>query len=195
MVQSILEPMNFKLSTYTKRALTGGVISLIAILFGSFILGELSGYEAKVLINKSLSGLNMLCNTIVLASATTLTLLLTLLGLSSGTKSKLKNDHYLHVLQIAKFDTVVFIAALISFVLFNLPITESENVPGNWYTFIYYSSLAISSILSAGLIVVILMLYNTVVNIIKIVGLGQTDHYLTVSEDEKTGEQDSNPDN
>ena len=61
--------MNFKLSTYTKRAITGGVISMIVILAGSFMMGELSGYEAKVLINKSLSGLNMLCNTIVLASA------------------------------------------------------------------------------------------------------------------------------
>lgn len=187
--------MNFKLSTYTKRAITGGIISMIVILTGSFMMGELSGYEAKILINKSLSGLNMLCNTIVLASATTLTLLLTLLGLSSGTKSKLKKDHYLHVLQIAKFDTVIFIAAMVSFVLFNLPITESENVPNNWYNIIYYSSLGISSILSAGLIVVVLMLYNTVVNIIKIVGLGQKDHYLTVKEDEKTGDEKSNPDN
>lgn len=55
----------------------------------------------------------MLCNTIILASATILTLLLTLLGLSTGSKSKLKNDR--HVLQIAKFDTALFISALISF--------------------------------------------------------------------------------
>ncbi|MBW8201143.1 hypothetical protein [Flagellimonas abyssi] len=187
--------MNLQVSIYTKRALTGGGISLVIILTGSFLLGELSGYEAKVLIKNSLSGLNMLCNTVVLASATTLTLLLTLLGLSSGTKSKLKDDHYLHVLQIAKFDTIIFIAALMSFLLFNLPITESDNVPNNWFNIIYYSSLAISSLLSAGLIVVVLMLYNTVVNIIKIVGLGKTDHYLTVSEDEKTGNEKSNKNN
>jgi len=187
--------MNFNLSTYTKRAILGGAISLVVILAGSFLLGRLSGYEAKVLIKNSLSGLNMLCNTIVLASATILALLLTLLGLSSGTKSKLKDDHYLHVLQIAKFDTVVFVASLMSFLLFNLPITESDNVPENWFDVIYYASLAISSILSAALIVVVLMLYNTVVNIIKIVGLGQTDHYLTISEDEKSGEADSSPDN
>jgi len=187
--------MNFKLSTYTKRALLGGAISLVVILTGSFLLGKLSGYEAKVLIKNSLSGLNMLCNTIVLASATILALLLTLLGLSSGTKSKLKDDHYIHVLQIAKFDTVVFVASLMSFLLFNLPITEADNVPNNWFNIIYYGSLVISSILSAGLIVVVLMLYNTVVNIIKIVGLGQTDHYLTISEDERSGEEDSTPDN
>jgi len=187
--------MNFKLSTYTKRAITGGAISLIIILTGSFLLGELSGYEAKELIKNSLSGLNMLCNTIVLASATTLTLLLTLLGLSSGTRSKLKDDHYRHVLQIAKFDTIVFIAALMTFLIFNLPITESDNVPNNWFDVIYYSSLIISSLLSAALIVVVLMLYNTVVNIIKIVGLGKTDHYLTVSEDKETSEEKSSKNN
>ena len=194
-ITSKLINMKFNLSTYTKRAILGGAISLVVILAGSFLLGQLSGYEAKVLIKNSLSGLNMLCNTIVLASATILALLLTLLGLSSGTKSKLKDDHYLHVLQIAKFDTVVFVASLMSFLLFNLPITESDNVPENWFDVIYYTSLAISSILSAALIVVVLMLYNTVVNIIKIVGLGETDHYLTVKQDEKSGEADSSPDN
>ncbi len=187
--------MNIQLSRYTRRAIYGGAISLIVIITGSLLLGKLSGYEAKVLIKNSLSGLNMLCNTIVLASATILALLLTLLGLSSGTKSKLKDDHYLHVLQIAKFDTVVFIASLIFFLLFNLPITESDNVPNNWFNIIYYASLIISSFLSAALIVVVLMLYNTVVNIIKIVGLGQTDHYLTVSEDEKSGAEESRPNN
>lgn len=187
--------MQIKVSTYTKRAIIGGTISLVIIMMGSFLLGKLSGYEAKVLIKNSLSGLNMLCNTIVLASATILALLLTLLGISSGTTSKLKEDHYLHVLQIAKFDTIVFITAMMSFLMFNLPITESENIPDHWFNTVYYGSLAISSILSAGLIVVVLMLYNTVVNIIRIVGLGETDHYLTVQEDEKTDGNKSNADN
>lgn len=174
-----------KLSKYTKRALLGGLISLVIILAGSFLLGRLSGYEAKVLIKNSIGGLNTLCNTIALASATILALLLTLLSISSGSKSKLKKDHYMHVLQIAKLDTVVFIAAVMSFLLFNLPITESDSVPANWFSTIYYLSLGISSVLSAALIVVVLMLYNTVVNIIRIVGLNMKDHPLAVSQEEK----------
>ena len=177
------------LSRYTKRAIFGGIISLLVILTGSYLLGELSGYEAKVLIKNSLDGLNMLCNTIVLASATILALLLTLLGLSSGSNTKLKDDHYRHVLQIAKVDTVVFVAALMSFLLFNLPITESDNVPNNWFNYIYYGSLFISSILSAALVVVVLMLYNTVVNIIRIVGLREIDHPLTQQEKEEQEEK------
>lgn len=174
-----------KISTYTKRALLGGTISLAIILTGTFLLGKLSGYEAKILIRNSLTGMNTLCNTIALASATILALLLTLLGISSSSKSKLKKDHYRHILQIAKLDTFVFVAAVITFLLFNLPITESESVPYNWFNFVYYISLAISSVLSSLLIMVVLMLYNTIVNIIKIVGLGIIDHPLVSREDEE----------
>ena len=158
---------------------------MMVILMGTILLGELSGHEAKVLIQNSINGLHALCNTIALASATILALLLTLLGISSSSDSNLKKEHYIHVLHIAKLDTFVFVASVISFLLFNLPITESENVPANWFTIIYYASMVISSVLSAILIVVVLMLYNTVVDIIKIVGLGIKDHPLTkVNEDE-----------
>lgn len=166
------------MSRYTKRAIIAGIISLLIIVLGTLLLGKLSGYEAKVLIKKSLAGINTLCNTIALASATILALLLTVLSISSNSKSKLKKDHYIQVLQIAKLDTVVFISSVMSFILLNLPITESDTVPDNWFNFIYYISLAISGILTAGLIVVVLMLYSTIVNIIKIVGLGMVDHPL-----------------
>jgi hypothetical protein len=169
------------LSNYTKRAILGGLISLSIIGLGSYMLGNLSGYEAKELIKSSLTGLNTLCNTIVLASATILALMLTLLGVSSGTNSNLKDDHYLHIMQIAKLDTVVFIASLLFFLIFNLPVTESENIPSNWFSIIYYITIGVSTVLSSALVVVVLMLYNTIINIIKIIGLGQTDHPLAES--------------
>ncbi|MUH35571.1 hypothetical protein D9O36_06950 [Zobellia amurskyensis] len=178
-----------KLNKYTKRAMIGGILSVLVIIMGTILLGRLSGYEAKELIKNSVGGLNTLCNTIALASATILALLLTLLSLTSNAKSKLKEEHYRHVLQIAKLDTFVFIASVITFLLFNLPITESDNVPENWYNILYYASLAVSSILSSALIVVVLMLYNTVVSIIKIVGLGVTDHPL-IYEEEDNDEKD-----
>ena len=167
-----------RLTKYNKRALYGGIIAAIITGLGAFILGNLSGYEAKILIKSSLPGINTLCNTIVLASATILALLLTLLSVSSGSKSKLKDDHYTQVLRIAKIDTTVFIVSMICFQLFNLPITEAEDVPSTWYVTIYYITLGMSSILSGALISVVIMLYNAVVNIIKIVGLGETDHPL-----------------
>lgn len=176
------------LSNYTKRAIVGGLLALGVIGLGTYMIGHLSGYEAKELIKSSIEGLNTLCNTIVLASATILALMLTLLGVSADTSSSLKRDHYKHIMQIAKLDTVIFVLSLLFFLLFNLPVTESENIPSNWFDIIYYITLGISALLSSALVIVVLMLYNTIVNIIKIVGLGMTDHPLAESEDSKKGE-------
>ncbi|MBT0608280.1 hypothetical protein [Aequorivita echinoideorum] len=168
-----------------KLPIIGGLVSTLFIGLAVFVLGNISGYEAKHLISSSLSGINMLCNTVVLASATILALLLTLLGISSGTDNKLKEAHYQQVLTIAKFDTILFIMALILFQLFNIPITEAESVPTSWFTTIYWSTLFISSILSGMLITVLLLLYTTVTNIIWIVGM-RKDHPLISTEEDKT---------
>ncbi|QLE02849.1 hypothetical protein HX109_15215 [Galbibacter sp. BG1] len=167
-----------------KKAIYGGIITFALTGVGVFLLGNVSGYEAKHLIKSSLQGVIMLCNTIVLASATILALILTLLGISSGVESKLKDQHYKQVIQIAKFDTVLFISALILFEFFNLPITETDNVPPNWYRYIYWTSLFFSSLLSGYMVSVVLMLYTTVTDIISIVGLGR-DHHLVNDEMEE----------
>lgn len=182
--------MQLKFSKFTKRAMAGGIIAMFVFGLGNFLLGEVSGYEAKDLIKKSISGINMLCNTVTLASATILALLMTVLSLSSGTESKLKKDYYQYIMKIAKVDTAVFVTALGTFILFNLPITEAENVPASWYTWLYYASLAMTSIVAAALIVVILMLYSAVVSVIRIVGMGDEDHPLMVTEKEEDEEDE-----
>jgi len=164
-----------------RKAIYGGITATLFTGMGVFLLGQVSGYEAKQLITTSHEGLNMLCNTIILASATILTLLLTLLGISTGTESKLKNDHYYQVLDIAKIDTILLVGALIMFQLFNIPINKADNIPLTWYNSIYWLSLICSSILSGMMITVVLMLYATLTNIIHIVGL-KNDHHLISEE-------------
>lgn len=167
-----------------RKALYGGVITTCIIALGVFLLGNISGYEAMKLLKSSMQGLNMLCNTIVLASATILALLLTLLGISTGTSSKLKEVHYKQVLNIAKFDTILFISALVLFQFFNIPIVEADNVDVSWYKYIYWATLFSSSIISGMMVTTILMLYGTVTNIIVIVGLKKEDHQLLVDNEE-----------
>lgn len=174
-----------------QRSIYGGLAAAIFTGLGAFLLGDISGYEAKSLITTSLDGINMLCNTIVLASATILALLLTLLGISTGTKSRIKPAHYKQVLTIAKFDTVLFVSALILFQFFNIPITESENLPTEWFAYIYWATLFFSSLISGFMVTVILLLYTTVTNIITIVGLGD-DHYLVDKDEIEEDEEDGN---
>ncbi|MGJ8666992.1 MAG: hypothetical protein ACSHW7_11530 [Patiriisocius sp.] len=171
-----------------KRALLGGILATSFTALGVFLLGNISGYEAKNLLEVSLNGLNMLCNTIVLASATILALLLTLLGISSGSNSNLKEKHYIQVLSIAKFDVILFVAALILFQLFNIPIIESDSVPTSWFKIIYWATLLFSSIICGMMVTVILMLYNTITNMIAIIGLKKDHKLLTKDEDLDTEE-------
>jgi len=172
-----------KLKKFTKRVILIGIIALCLLTIGTYIIGDLSGYEAKDLFKKSISGINMLSNTIILASATILALLLTVLGLGTELNTEIKDAHYKHILIVAKFDTVVLITAITSFIIFNLPIAEGENVPNQWYTIIYYVTLGVTSVLGASLIVVVLMLYRTVVNLIKSIGLGKEKLFAKDEED------------
>ncbi len=182
--------MNLSLTTYNKRALYGGIIAAVIVGLGAFLIGNVSGYEAKQLLKSSLPGFNTLSNTIVLASATILALLLTLLSVSSASESKLKEDHYRQVLRIAKIDTSVFIVALICFQLFNIPLAESDSVPTRWFTSIYYITISVSALLSGALITVAIMLYNAVINLVKIIGLKEDDNPLVYAEDDKEDDKD-----
>lgn len=175
-----------------KRAFVGGLVSTIIAGIGTYILGELSGYKAKELLSSSLSGINMLCNTVILGSSTILALMLTLLSLSRATKSKLSSEHYKHVLMVARIDTILIVAAVITFLFLNLPITESDQVPTSWYSIVYYTSLGISAILGGGFIAVVTMLYGTISNVIAIVGFKQTDHPLVEDQDEENTEDSNN---
>lgn len=176
-------------TTIVRRAIIGGVVSTIFMAAGTFIFGEVSGYEARVLLRTSLSGINMLCNTVILGASTILALMLTLLSLSRAAESSLTNAHYKNVLLIAKSDTILIIVAVITFLLLNLPITETDDISAIWYKVIYYISLIMASLLGGGFIAVVTMLYGTIANVILIVGLGVTDHPLVENEHKKKSKQ------
>ena len=177
------------MNTIVKRAIVGGVVSTIIMGTGTFILGQISGYKALELLKHSMSGINMLCNTVILGSTTILALMLTVLGLSRSSDSRLTDRHYKDVLMIAKYDTVLIVAAVITFLFLNLPISESEEVGRSWYESIYYLSLGMAALLGGGFIAVVMMLYGTIANVILIVGLNVKEHRLISDEEAEEVEE------
>ncbi|MEX0660628.1 MAG: hypothetical protein WEA58_01575 [Balneolaceae bacterium] len=172
-----------------KMPLYGGVLTALFTGIAAYVVGSLSGYEAMQLLESSLPRIGTLFNTIILASATILALILTLLGISTSSDSNLKKDHYKQVLNLAWFDAFLFVVTLIFFQLFNIPITESDNVPTSYYTFFYWAAVFISSLVSGLMVAVILMLYSTVQNIIRIVGLGEDLDLISEEEEEPAHQQ------
>jgi len=176
------------MNVIVKRAIAGGVVSTIIMGIGTYILGEVSGYKAKELLSSSITGINMLCNTVILGASTILALMLPLLSLSTSSNSRLTKVHYSHVLTIAKVDTILIIVSIITFLMLNLPITESDEVPSTWFSSIYYVSLAMAAILGGGFVAVVTMLYETISNVILIVGFGVTDHPMVEQVEEEVKE-------
>lgn len=165
-----------------RRAILGGAIAALVTLAGSWWVGHISGGEARVLVEASLPRMRSFCNTIILSSATILALMLTILGMSSQASSELTAHHYQRIRQIALFDAILIVGTATVLLVFNVPITESENVPTVWFATLYYVILACTSLIGGALVSVVLMIHHTISDIIDVIGLGRTDKEVVAKE-------------
>jgi hypothetical protein len=176
-----------------KRALAGGALAAAVTLIGMWLSGLASGSDVTVLLRDFIPNAQAFTDTIVLASATILALMLTLLGMSSGSDSQLKAAHYVRIKQIAFGDTVVFVAALTVGLLLNVPLDESSKMSGTLEAVTYYGALGLSALLGGALVAIVLMIYNTVTDMIDVLALDREDHplYDTGSADGESAESDA----
>lgn len=153
-----------------RRAALGGGLTALTVMGGSWMIGQVSGSEARYLLETVLPSVRAFSGTIMLALITVLALMLTLLGLSTSTDIKLKWIHYQRIKQIAFVDMVTFIAAVLFYLLLNVPVQETDSGTLQWFYFLYYAALIISSLLAGAVITIVLMLYNAIDNIIYAIG-------------------------
>lgn len=169
-MQSLLEE--------SKKAVVGGTLAFLVLFIGTFSVGEISGAEARDLLTSMLPTARFLYSAVVTASATVLALMLTLLSLSFNTQSRLDASHYQRIRRIALIDTVTFITAM-SFLLFLIvPLDEPQSIVPSWYEVFYYTTVVGSAVLGGLLVTIVLMLYSTVTDMIRIFGLRDEDHPL-----------------
>lgn len=160
------------------RALAGGALATAVTLVGMWLSGAASGADVTLLLRDFVPNAQSFTDTIVLASATILALMLTLLGMSSGSDSQLKAAHYIRIKQIAYGDTLVFVVALTVGLLLNVPLDESTKLSGALETVTYYGALTLSALLGGALVAIVLMIYNTVTDMIDVLALGKEEHPL-----------------
>lgn len=185
-------PMNLEdVQVDLRRAIVGGVLAAAVALFGGLLVGEASGAEGRTLLEVTLSSTRSFCGTVTLALGNILALMLTLLSLSASTDTELKWTHYQRVKQISWLVSVVLTASILIYLLLNVPLEQSDTAskPTTDFGFstLYYVTLVLSSLLAGALITIVLMLFNTVRDIINVIGLRQTDHPLVRSEEENSG--------
>lgn len=152
----------------TKRAAIVGLVTGAAILLGSLVINIGSGGDPRVLLESMLPSVRALCSAVMTASATILALMLTMLSMSSGNSSKFKPDYFERAQRIARLDTAVLIGAILLLSFISAPLSESQDVPENWHTILYYFTVAGTAVLSGALITVVMMLYSAVNGLIRV---------------------------
>ena len=167
-----------------KRAAFGGSISFIVILAGGWLAGFASGSEAFDLFQTTLPSTRSFAGTLSLALGNILALMLTLLSLSASMDIDIKWVHYQRVRQIAWIVTVTLIVTILVYLLLNIPIRESDKQLMQWYTAIYYATLTFSALLGGAFITIVLLLYNTIRDMIGMLDPEST-HSMRHNEEEE----------
>lgn len=156
-----------------RRALIGGLIAGGIALGAQVMIGQIySGAEARQLLEAIIPSARALGGGIVTASASILALMLTLLSLSHQTSSQFEALFFKRIQRIALFNTISLASSILLLLLMTMPFTESNNAPDAWYTVAYYAFIVIAAGLSGLFIAAVLMLYNAVEGIVRVLRPG-----------------------
>ena len=153
-----------------RRAVYGGVSAAAVAFVGQWLIGRVyTGYEARQLLESMSSSALYFGSAIVTASATILALMLTILSLTSQSDEDFDQVFFLRVERIAKLATAALMGGILLLLFLSIPIKESDNVPGSWFTTIYYALIFILAALAGLLITIVLMLLNAISSLIEMV--------------------------
>jgi len=123
--------------------------------------GIYSGAEARDLLEAlSRAGL-YLGSAIVTGSATTLALMLTMVGMIDRLETEFNREAYENVNMVAKLATASLLLALVVLLAFTLPVGEFEDIPNYWFE-ILYDGLFAGAVAMVGLMAAtVVMIYLT----------------------------------
>jgi hypothetical protein len=148
-------------------ALFGGVLAAAIALVGQWLIGRVySGAEARELIGSMLNSALFFAASVVTASATILALMLTMLSLSDQSKIDFDKVFFQRIEQIGVMSTISLASSILLLLFLSIPVQESDKVPTNWFTTIYYILIIALALLAGLLVSVVLMLLNAIRSLI-----------------------------
>lgn len=125
-----------------------------------------SAAEAIVLIDAlSRAGL-YLGSAVATASATTIALMLTLLGMIRNVDQDFDDAAYVSISNIAKLATVALLTSLLLLLAFALPTGEFEQMPAQWFSSLYECLFVATVIMVALSAATVVKIYVTIQSVI-----------------------------
>ena len=159
---------------------TLSALSMTAVLVG---VGMANAGNERFMVEAAMPSVRFLASAVMTVSATTLALMLTLLGLSTDIDGDVREGHFKRVRQIALVDVCAFVLATVLLVIVVVPVNEASPIPTRWFTGIYYGVSVASSALGGGLIAVMLLLFAAIRDLIVVLSPGDENPLVDETEE------------
>lgn len=173
-------PGNDSRSGEFRWALAGGFFAATLVFGVTALVGRVSSFEARGLIQGIKPTATFAASTYIGAGATILALMSTVIAFSISHESEFRRSHYRRLRRIAAYTTALILTALALLTVLVVPIAEADSSPSG-YVFVYWAVLILSA-LGGGLTVSIVLMLNYSVR--GLVDLGTHGaSFLTVGDD------------
>ncbi|MEO6570370.1 MAG: hypothetical protein ABIO83_02375 [Ilumatobacteraceae bacterium] len=158
-------------------ALAGGMFASAGVFVVTALVGRVSSFEAKRLVEGIKSTATFAASTYVASGATVLALMATMIAFSISHDSEFRKSHYRRLRMIAGATTGLILVSLALLACLVVPIAEAE-APANGYVILYWAIVVLGSI-GGGLMVTIVLMLNYAVR--GLIDLGKHgESFLTV---------------
>lgn len=125
-----------------------------------------SSVEAKQLLDALSSSALYLGSAIATSSATTLALMLTLVGLVKRLDKEFDTDLYQRVALVSRLSAINLIGAVVLLMLLAMPVGEFDNLPASWFATLYNILYGMMVFLCALIVAIVLLLAITIETLI-----------------------------
>jgi hypothetical protein len=143
-------------------AWVGGAITALLTLLAYFAVGRIySDAKAIDLIDQLGQSALYFGSAMATASATTLALMLTMIGMAKRSDETFDDEFYRNIYRISALSTATLLGAVV-LLLLTLPVGQFENISGYWFIWLYRGQFAMVGLLSALLVATVLMVFATV---------------------------------
>ena len=170
-------------------AIGGGSIAALSMAAALVGVGLANAGSAQSLVEAALPSSRFLASAVMTVSATTLALMLTLLGLSTDIDADVKSGHFERIRQIALVDVTAFVLATVLLVVIVVPVNDASPIPEGWFSGIYYAVAVTAALLGGGLVAVMLLLYAAIRDLILVLGPGDKNPLVDEDAAEEAAEE------
>lgn len=142
-------------------ALAGGAIAAGAVFAVAALVGRVSAFEARRLVEGIKPTATFAASTYIGAGATILALMATMIAFSFTHDSEFRGSFYRRLRIVASATTALIIVAIVLLTTLVVPIADAET-PATGYVIVYWVVLVLGSIGGGLTVTIVLMLNDTV---------------------------------